>query len=133
MTVLLPQCNCVTIQCDTASSFRKHAVSSYLKGQAVTLQLPLAVAASSDPAHPIAPVELANLRLDVNVTSSKLQPVYMPVFILEFSRFGANFRVFVCGATGQVGGESHTSPLKAYIVTGAAVTTTLSSLPLDLM
>jgi hypothetical protein len=107
---------------------------------------PLALAISS--AKNLKPVELANLRLDLSVSSSKVLSLFMPVYIFEFPRFGANFRVFVCGSTGQVGGETHFSPLKAYvallplffcnilrryIVSGAVVTATLASLPLNLL
>jgi hypothetical protein len=113
--------------------FRKRAVALYRSGKAPTLQPPLAVAISDAKGQEHVPVELANLRLDVLVETSKLQPLFMPVFILEFPRFGANFRVFVCGATGRVGGESHTSPLKAYLASATAVTATLSTLPLDLL
>ena len=75
----------------------------------------------------------ADPRLDVTVASSNIRPLFMPVFILEFPRFGANFRVFVCGSTGRVGGEAHTSPLKAYVASGTVVTAVLSSLPLDFL
>ena len=85
---------------------------------------------SEEQDKPSAPAELANLRLDVSVVNSSVQPTFMPVFILEFPRFGANFRVFVCGSTGRVGGETHISPLKAYLLSGAAVAATLLSLPL---
>jgi hypothetical protein len=97
------------------------------------LQPPLAVAVTQEEGTAPVPAELANLRLDMNVRSSRIQPLYMPVFILEFLRFGANFRVFVCGLTGRVGGESHFSPLKAYVASGAVVTAVLSSLPLNLL
>ena len=69
--------------------------------------------------------------MDVTVGSSSVLPLFMPVFILEFPRFGANFRVFVCGWSGRVGGERHTSPLKAYVTSGAVVTAVLSTLPLN--
>ena len=115
------------------SRYRKRAVSAYRKGEGVSLQPPLAITKSEELGRHVAPVELANLRLDVNVVRSSVQPTFMPVFILEFPRFGANFRVFVCGSTGRVGGEQHISPLKAYVVSGAAVAATLSSLPLSLL
>ena len=79
-------------------AFRKHAVAAYRKGGEGGLQLrpPLAVAIDVAAGGAAAtPVELANLRLDVSVGSSSLRPLFMPVFILEFPRFGQNFRVFV--------------------------------------
>jgi hypothetical protein len=97
------------------------------------LQAPLAVAMSQAAESPLLPHELVNLRLDVTVVSSNIRPLFMPVFILEFPRFGANFRVFVCGSTGRVGGETHMSPLKAYVASGTVVTAVLSSLPLDFL
>jgi len=37
------------------------------------------------------------------------QPVYLPVFIFEFDRFGRQFRCFMNGVTGQIFGQKHFS------------------------
>jgi hypothetical protein len=101
--------------CNTFNRFRKRAVAAYRRGggEGLVVKPPLAVAISDSNSPSEPPAELANLKLDLSVRSSKVQPLFMPVFILEFPRFGANFRVFVCGCTGRVGGEAHFSPLKA--------------------
>mmetsp|Transcript_45174 Transcript_45174/g.116866 ORF Transcript_45174/g.116866 Transcript_45174/m.116866 type:complete len:476 (-) Transcript_45174:590-2017(-) len=51
-------------------------------------------------------------------TKEAITPIYFPAFIIEYDFMGVQFRAFVCGQTGTVGGERQYSAPKVTALTG---------------